>query len=174
MGATAGVVYLKYRTKAQRTLLSAVVLAALACWLARAPVTWGALALTGAALALATLALPAVGLAAIGLFIPLSGLVELPLPVIEPVDLLVGLATVAWLAQGVARRRIVFRRPPLAVSLMVFVWLAGLSLPQASSWREGLPEWLKWVEFAAVYLLGCQILTRRSSARWLVVALLVA
>jgi len=174
MGATAGVVYLKDRTKAQRTLLSAGVLAALAYWLARAPVTWGALTLTGAALALATLALPAVGLAAIGLFIPLSGLVELPLPVIEPVDLLVGLATVAWLAQGVARRRIVFRRPPLAVSLMVFVWLVGLSLTQASSWREGLPEWLKWVEFAAVYLVGCQILTRRSSARWLVVALLVA
>ncbi len=174
MGATAGVVYLKDRTKAQRTLLSAGVLAALAYWLARVPVTWGALTLTGAALALATLALPAVGLAAIGLFIPLSGLVELPLPVIEPVDLLVGLATVAWLAQGVARRRIVFQRPPLAVSLMVFVWLAGLSLTQASSWREGLPEWLKWVEFAAVYLVGCQILTRRSSARWLVVALLVA
>lgn len=171
MGAIAGMAHLGGRTQARRTLLNAGVLAALACWLAGAPPAWSAAALVVAGLVLAVLIAPAVGLAAIGLSIPLGGL--LSLPVVKPADLLVGLVTIAWLAQGVVRRRIVFRRPPLAIPLLVFVWLAGLSLTQAESWREGLPEWLKWAEFAAVYLVGCQILTPRS-ARWLIAALLVA
>jgi putative inorganic carbon (hco3(-)) transporter len=173
MVATAGVAQLENRTRGLRSLLHTGAMAALAYSLARLPVTWSAAALAGTALVLAVLILPAVGLAAIALAIPFGGLLPLPLPVVGPVDLLVGLVTAAWLAQGIVRRRIIFHRPPLAIPLLAFVWLTGLSLTQAMSWREGLPEWLKWVEFAGVYLVGCQLLTGRS-ARGVVVALLVA
>ena len=46
-------------------------------------------------------------------------------------------------------------------------------MTQAISWREGLPEWLKWAEFAALYLVATQVLDRRS-ATWTLAALLTA
>jgi putative inorganic carbon (hco3(-)) transporter len=86
---------------------------------------------------------------------------------------LVGLTIVAWLAREVALRREIRLKPPaLTAALLLFVWLAGVSLTQAFSWRDGLPEWFKWVEFAALYIAAAQLLDRRS--RWLVVAALFA
>ncbi len=150
-----------------------VLLLSLAAFLAFAPLRWAALGLLAGGVTLAVFIQPAAGLVAIALLIPWGGLIDLPLPFVGPVDLLVGLTVVAWLAREVAlRREIRVRWPPLSLSLAVFVWVAGLSLTQAFSWRDGLPEWLKWVEFAALYLVAAQILDRRS--RWFVVAALFA
>ena len=83
------------------------------------------------------------------------------------------LTIAGWLARGVAERRILFRRPPLTMALLAFVWCLALSLTQATSWREGLPEWLKWAEFAAIYLLATQILDE-NNAWWVLGGLFAA
>ena len=51
--------------------------------------------------------------------------------------------------------------PPLTWPILALIWIGALTLTQATSWREGLPEWLKWAEFAVLYLVATQILTRR-------------
>ena len=150
-----------------------VALALFALLLSAVPLKWVSIGLAGIALGILVLVRPAAGLVLVALAIPYGSLVQLPGPGFNGVDVLVGLTAAGWLARGVAERRIVFQRPPLAWSLLIFVWCAGLSLTQAASWREGLPEWLKWVEFAALYLLATQVLNRRT-ATWTLIALLVA
>jgi hypothetical protein len=154
-------------------LTGCFLLASLALFLARAPLTWAAATLAAAAGLIALCIEPAVGLIAVALLIPVGGLMRLPLPGVNVVDLLAALTVAAWLAQGVARRRILFRPPPLTWPLLAFVWIAGLSLTQADSWREGLPEWLKWAEFAGLYLVAAQILDRKRLA-WVLAGLFAA
>jgi O-antigen ligase len=137
------------------------------------PLKWAAAGLLGGGLVFLTLIRPAVGLALVALAIPYGGLGRLPGAGLNGVDALVGLTVVGWLAHGITQRRIIFHRPPLTWSLLIFVWCGALSLTQAASWRAGLPEWFKWVEFAALYLVATQILNRRSAA-WTLSALLVA
>ena len=103
------------------------------------------------------------GLAAVALAIPLGNFVQLPGPGINGVDALVALTVTGWPERRIADRRIILRRPPLTWSLLIFVWCAALSLTQATSWHEGLPEWFKWAEFAALYLVTTQVLDRRSA-----------
>lgn len=142
-------------------LAGGVALAALAIVLAWAPLT-PAVALVAGVTALLAVALePAVGLVLIALAIPLNRQIPLPLPFVGPVDALVGLTIAGWLLRGMARRRICFKPPMLTWPLLAFVWIGGLSLTAAASWREGLPEWLKWCEFAGLYLIGAQVLARR-------------
>jgi O-antigen ligase len=95
--------------------------------------------------------------------IPFGDLRPLPLHGANAVDLLVALLVVVWLAQGVARRKIVLRIPSLAVPVLVLIWIMGLSLTQAGSWSEGLPEWLKWAEFAMLYLVAAQMIGGRTT-----------
>lgn len=149
-------------------------------FLACAPLTWAAAALVGVAfLALVAIRPPVVALVALAIALPFGDLRPLPLLLTLPlaganlVDLLVLLALLAWLARGVARRQIVIRWPRLAIPILVLLWIMGLTLTQAVSWRDGLPEWLKWAEFACLYLLASQTLAGR--ARWWVIgALFVA
>jgi O-antigen ligase len=146
-------------------------LLSLAVFLAVAPLKWAALGLIAAALVVAVFLEPVIALLAIAVLIPWGGLVDLPLPFVGAVDLLVGLTIVAWLAREIAvRREVRLRMPALTVSLLAFVWVAALSLTRALSWRDGLPEWLKWAEFAALYIVAAQLLGPRS--RWFVVAAL--
>ncbi len=161
-----------FATRAYR-LIFGVTLVLLALLLATAPLRWAGAGLVALALATLILIRPAAGVVAIALAIPFGGLVQLPGPGSNGVDALVGLTLAGWLARGIADRRIVFHRPPLAWSLLIFVWCAALSLTQAASWREGLPEWFKWAEFAALYLVATQVLDRRS-ATWTLVALFAA
>lgn len=156
-----------------RRLAGGVCLAVLGVLLARLPLTWAAALVMGVALLLGALIDPLVGLVTVGLAIPFGGAITLPIPVLNAADLLVAWVVVCWLAQGVAARKITFRFPPLGWPLIVFLLIAAASLTQATSWREGLPEWLKWAEFAAVYFVAAQVLDRRR--RWaLVIALLAA
>ena len=150
-----------------------VCLAALATLLARAPLTQATVALAGMAFLVVIAVRPVVALVALAAALPFGDLRPLPLAGANLVDLLVLLALLAWLARGVARRQITIRWPPLAIPILVLVWITALTLTQTVSWRDGLPEWLKWAEFACVYLLAGQSLAGR--ARWWVIgALFVA
>ncbi|MGQ9840487.1 MAG: O-antigen ligase family protein [Anaerolineae bacterium] len=142
-------------------LTGGLIFVALALAIAWAPLPTATAALAVTTIALAVVIAPASGLALIALAIPLGRLVALPLPAMGPVDALVGLTIAAWLLRGMAARYIRWQPVKLTWPLLIFVWMTGLSLTQARSWREGLPEWLKWCEFTALYLVGAQLLDRR-------------
>jgi len=148
-------------------------LLAAALFLARAPLWISTALIAGASLLVVMAVEPAFGLIVMALAIPFGPLFPIPVSGVNVVDLLVVITIAMWLARGVAQRNLFFRAPPLTWSTLAFVWVCGLSLTQAVSWREGLPEWLKWVEYAAVYLVAAQILLSRR-AWWVVGGLLMA
>ena len=160
-------------TAAVRSGLAWTCLALLALLLAAMPLRWASASLLVATLIALTAIRPAVGLAIIALMIPFGELAQLPGLPANGVDVLVGVVVASWLATGAAKRRIKFHRPALMWPLLIFVWCAASSLTQAASWHDGLPEILKWVEFAALYLVAVQILDRRS-ATWVLICLLAA
>ena len=125
-------------------------------------------------LVLGVLLQPGLGVIALALVLPFgslwSGLPGIPANI---VDLLVALLVVAWGLQGLAARRLSITVPVPAWPLLAFIWVAALSLTQAQSWREGVPEWLKWAEVAIVYIIAAQVLNRRQTW-WMVAAMLVA
>ncbi len=158
----------------RRTAASALFLLILAGILVIAPLRWMVAAVLAIALAIVAAIQPAVGLIVIAVAIPWgSTLGSLPFRGIGMVDLLVGLVLIAWLVRGVAQHEIRIETTALLWLLLTFVWVAGASLTQAVSLQDGLPEWLKWAEFAVLYVVGLQVLGRRSALA-VVAALLVA
>jgi putative inorganic carbon (HCO3(-)) transporter len=139
---------------------------------ARTPLTWAAVALASVAFLVLVAIRPVIALVTLAVALPFGDLRPLPLAGANLVDLLVLLALLAWLASGVARRQIVIRWPRLTLPILVLLWIMALTLTQAVSWRDGLPEWLKWAEFAFLYLLASQTLAGR--ARWWVIGALFA
>lgn len=161
-------------TPFRRTAASALSLLILAGTLVIAPLHWTVVAVFAIALAIAAAILPAVGLVLIAVAIPwASSLGPLPIRGVGIVDLLVGVVLIAWLARGVAQREIRIETTMPLWPLLVFVWGAGASLTQAVSWQDGLSEWLKWAEFATLYVVGLQVLGQRSALA-VVAALLAA
>ncbi len=152
-------------------LAAAAALLLLAVFLAAAPLEWAAAIVGVAAFGVGLLVEPALALVMLAAVLPWSSGLALPLPALGLADILVGLVVVLWLARGVVRREINLRLPALTGLTLLFVWVGGLSLTQAFSWGEGLPEWLKWVEFALLYVVGVQLLGPRS-AKWLIAGLL--
>ncbi len=140
----------------------AAALVLLALGLALLPIRWVEASVIGAFSIAVVILFPAAGAVLIALLLPFGRLVLLPLPGIGLLDGLVALTAGAWLLRGLAARRIDFRPPPLMWPLLAFVWIAGLSLTQAGSWQEGVTEWLKWGEFAIVYLLTAQVINTRN------------
>jgi hypothetical protein len=104
---------------------------------------------------------PALALALLGVTIPWSSRISLPVPAVGTADLLVGVVVVLWLARGVVRREIRLCLPPVTLALMLFLWMSALSLTQAFSWGDGVPEWLKWAEFLVLYVVASQLLSPR-------------
>lgn len=155
------------------SLLLAGLLIASAALFATLPIRWSAGLLAAALLGMAVLLRPGIGLVLLALALPFGALVDLPGLPANAVDLLVVMVTAAWIAQGLAARRLSIFVPAPAWPLLVFIWIAALSLTVAQSWRESIPEWLKWVEVAVVYIVGAQVLTRRQTW-WMVAALLTA
>ncbi len=154
-------------------LAGAAALGGLAVWLARASLPWAAGTLLVAAVGLAILVQPAAGLTVLALLIPADGLLPSPLRGITATDILVVTVVAGWLAQGIVRRELLFRRPPLLWPLLALIWLEALSLTQAHTWSEGLPELFKWIEFAVLYVIAAQILERRYMG-WVIAGLLLA
>ncbi len=138
------------------------------------PAASGALLAAGG-LALAVLIRPWLGLPLLAVAAPFAALRPLPvggLP-LDAADLVLALVLAAWLAQGVAQRRIVVPHPPLIWPMLALLAALGLSLVGAPSYREGLPELLKWLQVLALYLATVALLPRRH-AGWLIAGLLLA
>jgi putative inorganic carbon (HCO3(-)) transporter len=144
-----------------RLVAAGLVLTMLAVALAAAPLRWTIAALSGTILVAATFLQPALGLVLLALAIPFGRMWSLPSFGVGIVDALVALTLAAWLARGLATRSLVLNRTPLLWPVGIFLWFGALSLIPATSWREGVLEWLKWAEFAAVYLVAVQVLERR-------------
>lgn len=155
-------------------LMGVVGLGLLAVFLAQAPLPLSVVTLSSAGLVLAAFVQPTVGLVVLAAAIPFGDFLSLPIRSANAIDLLVALVIAGWLAQGIARREVVIRRPPLLWPLAALLGIGALSLLQACSWSEGVPELLKWFEFAAVYLVATQALVRRQHVWWVVGALLAA
>jgi O-antigen ligase len=145
----------------------------LAVFLARAPLAAGVALLAGSGLALVILAQPAVGLVALAAAIPVGGLLPLPIQPANAVDVLVACVVAGWLARGIAGRKLFFRRPPLLWPMAILIGCGALSLLRAASWAEGIPELLKWLELAAVFVVAAHTLKGRP-LWWAVAALIGA
>lgn len=139
------------------------------------PAAAGGAVLLACGLGLAVLIRPWLGLPLLALLTPFAALQPLPLgglPV-DGADLALAWVLVAWLAQGVAQRRIVVPRPPLFWPMTALLAVLALSLVDAQSYRDGLPELIKWAQVLALYLAVAALLPR-ARAGWLLAALLLA
>lgn len=155
--------------------LIAVALLGVALLVALVPPAASTTLLAAGGLALAVLIRPWLGLPLLAVTAPLAALRPLPLGglPLDGADLMLALMLAAWLAQGVAQRRIVLPHPLLLWPMLALLAALSLSLLGAQSYREGLPELLKWTQVLALYLAVAAQLPRRR-AGWLVAALLVA
>jgi O-antigen ligase len=157
-----------------RALLpAAVVVAAAGVALLPLPAAAGLAAAGG--LALAILVKPWLGLPLLAVAVPFAAVRPLSLSgmTLDATDLLLAWIVVAWLAQGVARRHLEIPRAALTAVLAVFVLAISLSLANASSWREALPELAKWLQVAVLYLCVVAVLPAQRVG-WLLGAILLA
>jgi putative inorganic carbon (HCO3(-)) transporter len=155
---------------APKALGGALGLIVLAIALALLPLTWAIAGVTAAILAVTVLIYPALGLILLALAIPFGRALLLSSTSIGLVDALVVLTLAAWLAGGLTARHLTLEHMPLLWPLAIFLWLGIASLLRAVSWRQGVPEWLKWAEFAVLYLVAAQVLGRRQVV-WVLIAL---
>lgn len=153
--------------KALGGVLGLIVLAVV---LALLPLTWAIAGVTAAILVVTVVISPALGLIVLALAIPFGRALWLSSTSIGLVDALVLLTLAAWLARGLTARHLTLERIPLLWPLAIFLWFGIASLVSAISWRQGVLEWLKWAEFAVLYLVAAQVLRRRHVV-WVLIAL---
>jgi putative inorganic carbon (hco3(-)) transporter len=130
-----------------------VAIAFLLGWLAFGlPLATAALLLLGGGLLLATAVEPLAGLAVLLVVAPWGAWEAHVINVggFDSGQLLFFLTASAWLAQGVVRRRITIPRTPLNLALLLFGFIAALSLLDAPATTLGFKELLKWVEVAVL------------------------
>ncbi len=119
---------------------------------------WKLEALVEFAAAMAALAfllrVPEAGLGAALLTGPLAPLEnELWRPPFNSAQILLGLALLAWGWRGLVRRDLRVPGWGWAWAYGLFLGCALLSLSWASSWEDGLPEWIKWAQIGFVVIL---------------------
>lgn len=138
------------------------------------PLTLAVALLAAAAVALVVLIRPWIGVVALAIAIPWASVMPISVAgtALDGADLLLALTVAAWLAQGVVGHRIVLPRLPLTVPLLLFVGIQAVALMNAESYREGLPELLKWIQVLVLYVVAAALPARR--AGWLVAGLLLA
>ncbi len=167
--------FLPSAVKPPAVFLTAGLMLAATVLIARLPLELSALVLIGTGLALAVLIRPWVGLPALAIAIPFAAVKPLSIGglALDGSDLLLGLVLAAWLAQGVIRRSIVVPRAPLSLPLLAFIGVLALSLVDAESYRDGLPELIKWLEVLLLYWCVAAVLPPQR-ASWLIAGLLAA
>ena len=120
--------------------------------LARLPLLVG-IGLVGAtAVLLLTIIQPLLGLGIALLLGPLGAIEALLFPGL-PLDsgqLLLLLALAAWIGRGLRDGRIVIPRTPLNIPLLLFIFVALLTLLDAPSYVHGFKETLKWIEICLI------------------------
>jgi len=175
------------RPAARRVALVTLIVV-LGVGLALLPLKWAAVLLAGSSAVVVLLIRPAAGLCLLPFAVPFGSLREVALgPVrIGGAELLIAALLAAWLAQGVARRRIRYSpvgssppgangvpHLPLFFPLALFLGVLLLSVLPASSLELSAKEIVKWVEVAVVYGLVAEALDERTG-RWVVWAMLGA
>lgn len=86
---------------------------------------------------------------------------------VGPVELLIGAVLAAWVARGVAARRLSWSPGTIGWALLVWLWIMGLSLLSALSLGAGLVEGSKWLEVLALVVV-VPVLLPRSQVRYLI------
>ncbi len=171
----------------------AVLLVCLALVLTRIPLALLVPALGGAAVALLILLRPLWGLFLLGASIPFATVGEQAAlgTTLGAVEVLLAWTLASWLVIRLASGRVTLPTPwhtsthipsaPLYLPLALVIGTAGLSLLQATSLRDAIPELVKWIEVLALYLIAVDLLWSPSAtshddptqpARWLVAAIL--
>lgn len=175
----------------------AILLVLLAVALARAPLSLLVPALGGAALGLLILRRPLWGLFVLAATIPFATVGEQAVlgTTLGLAEALLAWTLGSWLVMRLASGRVLLPAPwrtarvpanvpvaPLYLPLVLVAAAVGLSLLQAASLRDALPELLKWVEVLVLYLVAVDLLWSPStvgqadstrSARGLVAAILI-
>lgn len=165
-------------------------LAALA--IALLPLTWAALLVGGAVVAVVTLLQPMWGLLLLLPAVPFGSLRQVHLGVMNVglAEILLALTLGAWLLRQVVLRRIQretapqtlarpapWRWPPLTLPLALFVGAGLLSAAGAASPQHSIKELIKWLEVLALYLVVSHEMRAAPRSPWLrplVVAFLVS
>ncbi|MER2598349.1 MAG: O-antigen ligase family protein [Caldilineales bacterium] len=160
----------------RRALSPAVILMPVAALLIAAlPPLWSVTLLVVAAVALLISTRPWLGLLGLALVAPWAPwrpftVGGLPL---DAADLALLATLTAWLLHSLAQRQLVIPRAPLTWPLLLWLGALAVALAGAQSYREGLPELVKWVQVLLVYWL-CAALLTPARARWLMAALLLS
>ncbi|MCA9874214.1 MAG: O-antigen ligase family protein [Anaerolineales bacterium] len=135
--------------------------------LARLPVVWGVALVGGTAVFLLTLIQPLVGLGLVLLLGPFGALESVLFGWgLDSGQLLLLFTLAAWLARGLARRRIVVPRTFLNVPLGLFLLLMALTVPGALSVTVGLRELAKWLEIGLLVLLVADLAQEFGGGRY--------
>lgn len=145
-------------------LLAALLLGGILAWLPL-PLAMGVV--VGTAVVLLTLIQPTFGLL-LALLVGPWGALENVLrgpSLLDSGQLLLLLTLVAWLARGLAYRRIVVPRTWLNIPFALLIFTTALSLLGAVSLVAGLRELLKWLEMAAVMLLVVDVVGQWRNGR---------
>lgn len=157
--------------------LVALLLGLALAWL---PVLAGAALVGATAVFLLTLIQPLAGVGLVLLFGPFGALERVLFGFgVDSGQLFLLLAVAAWLARGLAHRRILIRPTFLNAPLGLFLWVMALTLLDAPSLTEGLKELLKWIEAGLILLLVMDVgLEMRENGRslapvWLITGLLL-
>jgi O-antigen ligase len=143
-------------------------------WLARTPLFWAVAAVGGVGLVAGTLAEPLFGLV-MALFLgPLRAWLAIWRPGLAPNlgQAVLVLALASWIAGGLLRRELRFPMPPLAVPLVVFLFVALLSLWAPFDIWASFLELAKWIQMLLVVVMVYDRLTLPKAGRR--IALLVA
>lgn len=150
-------------------------LALLGGLIAFAPILFAIAALAALGAALAILVRPWIGVVLLGFVLPFAAVQPLAFGGLrlDGADLLLALVVATWLAQGVVKRTITLPRAPLTLPLVIFIGVIALSVMAASSWREALPELLKWLQLLLLYWCVAALVPAYRVG-WLLAALLAA
>jgi hypothetical protein len=130
----------------------------------------------GTILVIAALVRPDLCLYALALAVPFGELRQVNLGGITAsgAEALIALLMLAWLAHGVAKRRLELHAGPLFWPLSLLLGALILSLFDTVAYAPSAKELAKWFEVLAVYLAATSLLGDHGRKSWLVISLLAA
>ncbi len=121
----------------------------------------------GAGFLILALLWPPVVLPALALSVPFGPAFPLGGFSVGTTDLLIGLIVGAWLTRHLVNRQFPGVRLPLLAPLSLYIVSLFLSLRGAWSLSAALPEWVKWLEVLALYVVVRSLLDHTQWPTWL-------